>query len=95
MPLSPEEWHGDWLAVSPPRCPWTLSSWQPYRLLGLPPLPAFQSSETLRRVSFRILGIEMAGGVLPGVATHYLIGPLVGAYLALLWSSVGALRAAR
>jgi hypothetical protein len=28
---------------------------------------------------FSILGIEMTGGVLSGAATHYLIGPLVGA----------------
>ena len=28
---------------------------------------------------FALLGIDLAGGVLVGVATHYLVGPLVGA----------------
>jgi hypothetical protein len=45
-------------------------------------LPAFTCffivGDTVARF-LSILGIEMAGGVLPGVATHYLIGPLIGA----------------
>ncbi len=41
---------------------------------------------------FSILGIEMAGGVLSGVATHYLIGPLVGALFGAAAVQVDALR---
>ncbi len=46
---------------------------------GLPAFTCFSIvGDTVARF-FSILGIEMAGGVLSGVATHYLIGPLVGA----------------
>jgi hypothetical protein len=33
--------------------------------------------DTLARF-FTMLGVEMAGGVLPGMATHYVVGPVVG-----------------
>ncbi len=41
---------------------------------------------------FSILGMETAGGVLTGVATHYLIGPLVGALFGAAAVQVDALR---
>jgi hypothetical protein len=34
----------------------------------------------------------MVGGVLPGIVTHYLIGPLVGAVLGTAVAQIGALR---
>ena len=46
---------------------------------GLPAFTCFSIvGDTVARF-FSLLGIETAGGVLLGVATHYLIGPLVGA----------------
>jgi len=41
---------------------------------------------------FSILGIEVAGGVQLGIATHYLIGPLIGAIFGVLVTQVKALR---
>jgi hypothetical protein len=42
---------------------------------------------------FSILSIEMAGGVPLGVATHYLVGPVVGAIFGAAVAKVDALRA--
>jgi hypothetical protein len=43
-----------------------------------PPLLCFTIvGDTLARF-FSMLGVEMAGGVLPGMATHYVVGPIVG-----------------
>jgi hypothetical protein len=39
-----------------------------------------------------LLGVAMTGGVPLGVATHYLIGPLVGVVFGILVTQVGALR---
>ena len=41
---------------------------------------------------FSILSIEVAGGVQLGIATHYLIGPLIGAIFGVLVTQVKALR---
>lgn len=41
---------------------------------------------------FSILGIEMAGGVSLGIATHYVIGPVVGAVFGAAVALVDALR---
>ncbi len=41
---------------------------------------------------FSILGFEVAGGVRLGIATHYLIGPLIGAIFGVLVTQVKALR---
>ena len=46
---------------------------------GLPALTCYSIVGNTAARFFSILGIEMAGGVLLGVATHYLIGPVVGA----------------
>jgi hypothetical protein len=44
----------------------------------LPPLLCFSIvGDTMARF-FSIIGIELAGGVLPGIATHYVAGPIFG-----------------
>jgi hypothetical protein len=44
----------------------------------LPPLLCFSIvGDTMARF-FSIMGIELAGGVLPGIATHYVVGPIFG-----------------
>jgi hypothetical protein len=44
----------------------------------LPPLLCFSIvGDTLARF-FSMMGIELAGGVLPGIAAHYVIGPMFG-----------------
>ena len=46
---------------------------------GLPPTTCFSIVGDTAGRFFARLGFQVAGGVLPGVLTHYLIGPLVGA----------------
>ena len=46
---------------------------------GLPPTTCFSIVGDTAGRFFARLGLQVAGGVLPGVFTHYLIGPLVGA----------------
>lgn len=59
---------------------------------GLPALACFTIVGNTAARFFSILGIQMAGGVLPGVATHYLVGPVVGAIFGLAVAQVDALR---
>jgi hypothetical protein len=59
---------------------------------GLPAFTCFSIVGNTAARFFSTLGMQMAGGVLTGVATHYLIGPLVGALFGLLTIKVGALR---
>lgn len=60
--------------------------------VGLPALTCFSIvGDTVARF-FSMLGIEMAGGVLLGAATHYLIGPMVGAIFGVIVTQVDALR---
>ena len=62
-------------------------------LAGLPALTCFSIvGDTVARF-FTMLGIEMTGGVLTGVATHYLIGPVVGVIFGVVVTQVAALRA--
>lgn len=60
--------------------------------LGLPPLTCFSIVGDTAARFFSILDTQMAGRVLAGVATHYLMGPLVGALFAALTVRVDALR---
>lgn len=60
--------------------------------VGLPALTCFSIvGDTVARF-FSLLGIEMTGGVLLGAATHYLIGPMVGAIFGVTVTRVDALR---
>ena len=60
--------------------------------LGVPPLTCFSIvGDTVARF-FSVLGLAMAGGVIPGIATHYLIGPLVGAVFAVALVLINARR---
>jgi hypothetical protein len=60
---------------------------------GLPAFTCFSIvGDTVARF-FSMLGIEMAGGVPTGAATHYLIGPVVGVIFGILVTQVDALRA--
>ena len=59
---------------------------------GLPALTCFSIvGDTVARF-FSILGIEMAGGVPVGVATHYSVGPVVGIIFGAAVAQVEALR---
>jgi hypothetical protein len=59
---------------------------------GLPAVTCFSIvGDTVARF-FSLLGVGMAGGVPLGVATHYLIGPLVGAIFGAAVTQVEALR---
>jgi len=60
--------------------------------VGMPALTCFSIVGNTAARFFSILGIEMAGGVPLGVATHYLIGPLVGAIYGAAVAQVDALR---
>ncbi len=59
---------------------------------GLPPTTCFSIVGDTAERFFSVLGLAMAGGVLPGIATHYLIGPLVGAVFGTAVAQIGALR---
>ena len=59
---------------------------------GLPALTCFSIVGNTVAQFFSILGIEVAGGVPLGVATHYLIGPLIGAIFGVIVTQVKALR---
>jgi len=61
--------------------------------VGLPALSCFSMvGDTVARF-FSILGIEMAGGVTAGVATHYIVGPIIGVIFGVAVVRAGALRA--
>ena len=59
---------------------------------GLPALTCFTIIGNTVARFFSILGIEVAGGVPLGIATHYLIGPLIGAIFGVLVTQIKALR---
>ncbi len=59
---------------------------------GMPALTCFSIvGDTVARF-FSILGVEMAGGISAGVATHYVVGPVVGAIFGAAVARVAALR---
>ncbi len=60
--------------------------------IGLPALACFSIVGNTVARFFSILGIEMAGGVSLGVATHYVVGPVVGAIFGVTVTQVAALR---
>jgi hypothetical protein len=60
---------------------------------GLPAFTCFSIVGDTAARFFSMLGIETAGGVLSGVATHYLVGPLVGALFGAVVAQVYTLRA--
>ena len=60
--------------------------------VGLPALTCFSIVGNTVARFFSMLGIEMAGGIPTGVATHYLIGPLVGVIFGAVVARVDALR---
>jgi hypothetical protein len=59
---------------------------------GLPAFTCFSIVGNTARRFFSLLGVEMAGGVPLGVATHYLIGPLVGAIFGIALAKIAARR---
>ena len=60
--------------------------------VGLPPLFCFSTVGNTAARFFSILGIDMAGGVPLGVATHYLVGPVLGAIFGAVLAQIGALQ---
>lgn len=60
--------------------------------VGLPALTCFSIVGNTVARFFSILGIEMAGGVPLGVATHYSVGPVVGIIFGAAVAQVDALR---
>lgn len=60
--------------------------------VGLPALTCFSIVGNTVARFFLIMGIEIAGGAPLGAATHYLIGPLIGAIFGVLVTQVKALR---
>lgn len=61
-------------------------------LVGLPAFTCFSIvGKTVARF-FLILGIQLSGEILLGVATHYLVGPLVGALFGVAVAQVKVLR---
>jgi len=59
---------------------------------GLPTLTCFSIVGDTIACFFSLLGIEITGGVLPGVATHYIVGPVVGAIFGATVARVDVLR---
>jgi len=60
--------------------------------VGLPALTCFSIVGNTVARFFSIMGIEIAGGAPLGAATHYLIGPLIGAIFGAAVTQVEALR---
>jgi hypothetical protein len=60
--------------------------------LGLPAFTCFSIVGDTAARFFSTLGIEIAGGISLGVATHYLIGPLVGVTFAIVLVNIEVLR---
>ena len=60
--------------------------------IGLPPTTCFSLVGDTAGRFFAHLGFQVAGGVLPGVITHYLIGPLVGAVFGVVLVLISARR---
>jgi len=60
--------------------------------VGLPALTCFSIVGNTVARFFSIMGIEIAGGAPLGAATHYLIGPLIGAIFGAAVAQVEALR---
>lgn len=64
-------------------------------IAGLSPFACFSTvGDTVARF-FSILGIEMTGGVPLGIATHYLVGPVLGAIYGAAVARAGASRVSR
>ena len=61
-------------------------------IVGLSPLTCFSAVGNTVARFFSILGIDMAGGFPLGVATHYLVGPVLGVIFGAAVARVGALR---
>ena len=60
--------------------------------VGLPALSCFSMvGDTVARF-FSLFGIEMAGGIPTGVATHYIVGPIIGVIFGVALVRAGALR---
>ncbi len=62
-------------------------------IAGLSPLACFSTVGNTVARFFAILGVEIAGGVPVGVATHYLVGPVLGAIFGAVVAQAGAHRA--
>lgn len=60
--------------------------------VGLPALTCFSIVGNTVARFFSILGIEITGGAPLGAATHYLIGPLIGAIFGAAVAQIKALR---
>ena len=61
-------------------------------IAGLSPLVCFSTVGNTARSFFSLLGIDILGGVPAGVATHYLVGPFLGAIFGAALARVGAHR---
>ena len=61
-------------------------------IVGLSPLTCFSTVGNTVARFFSLLGIELAGGVPLGVATHYLVGPALGAIFGAAVAQIGAPR---
>ena len=61
-------------------------------IVGLPPLGCFSMVGNTMRRFFLIMGLDTTGGVPMGVATHYLVGPALGAIFGAALIQRGALR---
>ncbi len=61
-------------------------------IAGLPALSCFSIVGNTVARFFSILGLEMTGGVPLGVATHYLVGPVVGTIFGAAVAEVDGLR---
>lgn len=59
---------------------------------GLPSLLCFSIVGDTAASFFAIMGVEMGGGIPLGIATHYLIGPSIGALFGAAVAKVDALR---
>ena len=61
-------------------------------IAGLPPLACFSMVGNTMQRFFLILDLDLTGGVPMGVATHYLVGPLLGAVFGIVLVRFRALR---
>ena len=61
-------------------------------IVGLSPLVCFSTVGNTVARFFSLMGIEIASGVPMGVATHYVVGPLLGAIYGATVARIGTLR---
>jgi hypothetical protein len=61
-------------------------------LMGLPPTAGFATIGDTAAGFFALLGLQVAGGVLPGAILHYLIGLVLGAVFGAAAAGVSAFR---